>query len=102
MTKSHPKSEDSDTTDSSAREVYAAAFDRPVDPLAAFSDTFDGLPDPFEYFVENELTSRESISREGTVEVNRRAFRHWREYMETKNRHPACPNPDHVQGFIEE
>lgn len=102
MTDSWSHADGSATTESTPREVYAEAFDRSVDPLAEFSDTFDDLPDPFEYFVEKELTMRDSICREETIETYRRAFRHWREYMETQDRHPACPNPDHVQGFIEE
>lgn len=83
------------------REQFADAFDRPVDPLIEFSDTFQRLPDPFEYFMERVVTNRERIEDEGTYENYRRTYRQWRNHMASTNRHPACPNVEHVKSFIE-
>ena len=94
-------SEGSWSDTSARREAYADAFDRPADPLAEHSPKFEGVPDPFEYFIDASLRTRESISREVTIDGYRRTYRQWRDHMASTGRHPACPSPEHVGAFIE-
>jgi len=83
------------------REDFAQAFDRSADPLAQYSDVFFELPDPFEYYIDNVLLNKNGVEKEKTVEEYYRTYRQWKNHMEPTNRHPACPNPAHVSGFIE-
>ncbi|WP_434531166.1 tyrosine-type recombinase/integrase [Haloarcula sp. NS06] len=82
---------------------FASAFNQETDPLAQYSDQFQDLPDPFEYFIANVLNNRDSIEDPETLDHYRRTYRQWRKHIQaiTANRHPACPNPKHVQRFIE-
>jgi|GEM_PF-436510 len=89
------KSETSET-----RETFAKAFDRSADPLAEYSESFFDLPDPFEYFIESALKTRENITRDVTIRGYRRTYEQWRDHMSSTGRHPACPSPDHVSAFI--
>lgn len=85
-----------------AREEYAAAFDTEMDPLAELSPIFHGLPDPFDYFIENSVRSRDTISDPDTYGSYERTYRQWRGFIRdtTDNRHPACPRKEHVKKFI--
>lgn len=84
-----------------SREAYAEAFDQAADPLAQYSDIFNNLPDPFDYFIKTILEKKNDITVESTLEEYRRTYRQWRNHMEPTNRHPACPSPAHVKSFIE-
>lgn len=84
-----------------ARKQYADAFDQPADPLARYSDQFQNVPDPFEYFIDTVIENTKSIQSDHTVEEYRRTYRQWRNHMEPTSRHPACPSPHHVSTFIE-
>mgnify|MGYP000728305046 CR=1 FL=1 len=87
------------TTD--PREQFAHAFNRPVDPLAEYSDTFSQLPDPFEYFMDRVVENRERITSDGTYENYRRTYDQWSNHVSPTGRHPACPNVDLVKSFID-
>ena len=84
-------------------EAYAAAFDRNSDPLAKYSDQFNALPDPFDYFVDRVVKNRDAIDDPETYEHYYRTYREWQEYIlaTTENRHPACPSTEHVKRYIE-
>ena len=82
------------------RQKFAEAFDREVDPLGKYSDTFEQLPDPFEYYIERVVTNRDQITKAGTIEDYERTYRQFRSYMETTDRHPACPTIQQVKNFI--
>lgn len=103
-------SSDDTTTDSDpegqrddASAQYAEVFGQDDDPLAQYSDHFHNLPDPFVLFIENVLENRETIEMESTIDHYRRDYRQWSTHMEgtIDNRHPACPNTEHVKSFIE-
>jgi integrase len=88
------------TKDNTGRQELAAAFDRDLDPLAQYVETFESTDvDPFEVYVDERLSKKE-ISDSAVAEYHR-SFREWRTYMERVGRHPACPNEEHVKGFIE-
>lgn len=91
---SPPNSEDS-------RNAYAEAFNASADPLAQYSSQFYELPDPFEYYIETVIYNKTDVTTEKTIEEYRRTYRQWRSYMETTDRHPACPSTGHVSAFIE-
>jgi len=82
---------------------YADAFGRSNDPLAQYSDAFYKVPDPFAHFVKNVLENRDRIESEFTTTNYQRTYRQWRTHMESvaPDRHPACPNSQHVKSFIE-
>ena len=91
-------------TDPSAeaqREAIAAAFGRDLDPLAEFAEQLERVDDdldPFDLFIEFDLETRGLA--DFTIEDYRRVFDEWREHMIEENRHPACPNEEHVRRFI--
>lgn len=82
-----------------ARKELADAFDRNLDPLAEFEATFEetGI-DPFEVYKEERLSNKD-LSDAALGEYSR-SFRYWKEYIENRDRHAACPNEEHVKGFI--
>lgn len=85
----------------SLRERFAESFDRPDDPLAAYSDQFDEVAaDPFDYFIRTVVENRESVTTDTTIRSYERSFGQWQEHMSTTDRHPACPSPSHVRSFI--
>lgn len=86
-----------------AEQQYASAFDREIDPLGQYSQTFKRLPDPFELFISNVLHSRDTINDDDTILHYRRTYDQWRDHVAAiaPDRHPACPAPQHVQRFIE-
>lgn len=87
-------------TDSTARQELAKAFDRDLDPLSQYAGTFEGTKiDPFEVYEQERLATTDLS--DATVSEYKRTFRQWAEYMVREGRHAACPNEDHVKGFIE-
>jgi len=87
-------------TESDPRQELADAFDRELDPLKEYAKTFEQTDvDPFGVY-ERERLSTKDLS-EAAIGEYQRTFRHWKEYMERHDRHPACPNEDHVKGFID-
>lgn len=93
--------EDSSVTDS--RERIAEAFGRDVDPLSKHDAKFQQMESegiqPFEMFLDDII--RSSSRHESTIDEYERAIKHFKEYMESQGRHPACPNSTLVQGFAE-
>jgi len=87
-------------TDNSSRQQLAEAFDRDLDPLATFAETFEeqGI-DAFGIYKEERLSAKDIA--DATVGEYNRTFRQWRQFMERQGRHPACPNDTHVKEFIE-
>jgi integrase/recombinase XerD len=85
-------------TDEQRREL-AAAFGHPIDPLAAAEDGFveTGI-DPFALFRTEVLSPRDLAPL--TMRQFEMIFDEWREHMSRQGRHPACPNPDHVEAYI--
>jgi integrase/recombinase XerD len=86
-----------------ARRRIAEAFDRDVDPLAKHDETFKQMDsegiDPFEMFLDDVI--RDSSRRASTVDEYERAIDHFKQFMRTQGRHPACPNADLVQPFVD-
>lgn len=83
-----------------ARQELAQAFNRNLDPLAEFADTFEATDiDPFGVYADERLATKDLA--DATIGEYHRSFREWRTYMSRVDRHPACPNEDHVKGFIE-
>jgi integrase/recombinase XerD len=83
------------------REALAHAFDRTLDPLAEYETRFETHGsdiDPFALFVADVLDPRGLSS--GTLSGYRCTFRQWREHMADEDRHPACPNEEHVKSFV--
>lgn len=87
-------------SDNNARQELADAFGRELDPLEQYATTFEetGI-DPFEVYVEERLSTKD-ISDSAVGEYHR-TFREWKKHMSTVGRHPACPNEDHIKGFID-
>lgn len=82
------------------KKEVATAFDRSIDPLAAHASTFDQLTvDPFELFCTEVLAKQDRA--DGTWNEYDRTFRQWQSYMDSEDRHPACPNGTHVEGFVQ-
>lgn len=83
----------------SRREELATTFDLNLDPLAKFSDRFETIDiDPFELVIGGVIESRDLS--ENTVQGYQRTYRQWKTFMATQNRHPVCPNEEHVEGFV--
>lgn len=81
------------------RQQLADAFGREIDPLAAHAATLEEVGiDVFELFVEDVLEPKDLS--EDTLISYERTIRQWSEYMEEQGRHPACPNEEHVKGFL--
>ncbi|WP_435186912.1 tyrosine-type recombinase/integrase [Halobellus sp. EA9] len=87
----------------SDREALADAFDRELDPLAKYAETFEetGI-DPFEVFIEERIKPRQDSGNisDATVGEYHRTFREWCKFMNREGRHPACPDETYVKGFI--
>ncbi len=87
-------------SNNNARKELADAFGRELDPLAKYEPTFEETDiDPFDVYNEERLSTKE-VS-DSTVGEYHRTFREWKTYMSTQDRHPACPNEEHVKGFID-
>lgn len=82
------------------REAIADACGLSVDPLSKYANALASTDvDPFELFVSDVLSKR-SIAP-ATRSHFRSVFSQWEQHMATMNRHPACPNEEHVTRFIE-
>lgn len=81
------------------RRKLAAAFDQPVDPLVEAEAVFlETEVDPFELFRTEVLDSRNLAA--STYRHYEMIFSEWCDHMAGQGRHPACPNPDHVEAYI--
>lgn len=81
------------------RQTLAEAFDREIDPLAEYATTFDEVDiDVFAMFLKDVLEPESPT--ESTIDSYERSIREWTEFMEVQDRHPACPNEDHVKRFV--
>ncbi|WP_158057978.1 tyrosine-type recombinase/integrase [Halorussus halophilus] len=82
------------------RQRLAEAFDREIDPLAEYEQTFEAAGvDPFELFVSDVLNAKSIAPR--TRDDYHRLFKQWQAHMHEQGRHPACPNPRHLRSFID-
>ncbi|WP_123538190.1 tyrosine-type recombinase/integrase [Halosimplex salinum] len=87
-----------ETTADDQRAELAAAFDQELDPLAEYEVTFRQTDaDAFGLFTTEVLASRNITQR--THDGYDRVFRQWRAFMAKQDRHPACPNEEHVKAF---
>lgn len=87
------------TSPDAQRAALADAFDRPVDPLAEVEDGFlESGVDPFDLFRTEVLEERGLAS--STYRHFDMVFEEWQDFMEREGRHPACPNPEHVEAYI--
>lgn len=78
----------------------AAAFDRPSDPLADASAVFTETDvDPFAVY-RNEVIDEKDLAR-STHRNFAMLFEEWQDFMARQGRHPACPNADHVEAYID-
>jgi integrase/recombinase XerD len=82
------------------RHQLADAFDQPIDPLADAQSVFNALDvDPFELFLTDVLDARD------LAPSTRRHFEmiidEWEGFMTKRGRHPACPNAEHVEAYID-
>lgn len=79
----------------------ADAFGTTLDPLAEYEETFIANEiDPFAPFAENVLKPQGLHHHTFTQYVT--VFEEWTEWMERKDRHPACPSDEHVTRYIEQ
>lgn len=86
--------------DSETLQQVADAFGTTLDPLAEFENQFNQLDlNPFVPFDEEILQSQDLHT--DTLRHYRSVFDEWREFMEARNRHPACPKVSHPVQFIE-
>lgn len=77
----------------------ANAFDRDPDPLQQFEGTFEGLDvDPFKEYRKRVLIP--NGASKSTRDNYEYTFDHWKEFMQSTDRHPACPNDTHVKDFM--
>jgi integrase/recombinase XerD len=82
------------------KQQAAQQFGLETDPLAKYETKCESLPlDPFDAFLEEMEYGRGKD--EQTIQRKERVVRQWREWMGEQGRHPACPNEDHVKGFIQ-
>lgn len=85
----------------SDRQQLADAFNRNIDPLKEYEQQFAAIDvDPFELFVQDVLDVENPARR--TKKSYLLTVSQWSEYMDGEGRHPACPNENHVKGFVEE
>ena len=88
----------SEKTELSDEEKLAAARGVDIDPLLGEGEVFEETGvDPFEFYKRKDMDPTLS---QGTLYNHETAFQDWKEHMEDKDRHYACPNEDHVKGFI--
>lgn len=81
------------------RRKLADAFDREIDPLEEYQDTFEDIDvDPFELFIDERVVDRGLA--DATVGLYDRSFRNWKAFAEEAGRHPACPNKPLMKQFI--
>ena len=81
------------------RKSLADAFNREIDPLAKYTAKFEELNvDIFELFIRDILNPKDLS--QSTIDGYQRVIREWCEFMSDQNRHPACPNEEHVKQFI--
>lgn len=89
----------SDTDVTEQRKKLAAAFDRDLDPLEQFESKLATADvDPFDMFVGEVIDPENPDERTRTNYIS--TFKQWKAYMVEQGRHPACPNEQHVKGFI--
>lgn len=87
-------------TETDPRQELANAFGRELDPLAEYEPTFKQTDiDPFEVFNRERLSTKDLS--DSAIGEYYRTFREWRAFMDQQDRHPACPNENHVKGFIQ-
>ena len=88
----------------SVRKELAEAVGQSLDPLAEFEEQIEATfatqdIDPFDIATAEVVEARDLTER--TQNEYERVFRQWGKYMESQERHPACPNEKHVKSFIE-
>ncbi|WP_246308107.1 tyrosine-type recombinase/integrase [Halorarum salinum] len=73
-------------------------FDADMDPLEKYTEQFEVADvDPFEPFLRDVLGARDITER--TVRGYKTLWDQWCAHMDRQNRHPACPNAEHVKRF---
>jgi len=86
----------------SERKKIGEIFNRTADPLEEFNEGFreveEKYGDPFEKFLKEE---KEGNVASSTLNGYQQAFRHFREFMRSTDRHPACANTGHVVDFVQ-
>ncbi|WP_256393737.1 tyrosine-type recombinase/integrase [Natronoarchaeum rubrum] len=81
------------------RQQLADAFDQPIDPLADAQAVFDALDvDPFELFLTDVLDARDLAP--STRHHFEMIIDEWERFMARRERHPACPNAEHVEAYV--
>lgn len=88
----------------SARRAVAESFGRTLDPLAEFEEQLEAAfaqldSGPLD-IVESEVVDSRDLTERTRNEYDR-VFSQWRDHMQRKGRHPACPSEKHVHDFIE-
>lgn len=82
-----------------AKQQLAAGFGRTTDPLAEYESIFKQADaDPLDLYIE-EIVEPRNLDGD-TMGYYHCVLRQWRKWMTRQARHPACPNEDHVLGFI--
>jgi integrase/recombinase XerD len=80
-----------------ARDAIADVFDADTDPLEQYESRFDDVAvDPFAPF--RDVLEQRDLA-ETTKAGHERVWRQWCARMDQMDRHPACPNEDHVRAF---
>lgn len=87
-----------------ARQLAAQRFGKDLDPLEEHDTLFNELADaedaldPFA-LVHSKVYEPADLA-ERTLESYGTAISQWKEYMESVDRHPACPSDQHVRSFV--
>lgn len=89
------------TSESHTLEQVGEITGKTADPLKQHNSDFKEIEnkvgDPFQIFLEEEKAGNIRPSTEAEYE---RAFRHFREFMSSNDRHPACARTSHVVDFV--
>lgn len=83
------------------KQKIADTLGTDTDPLAKHEAALKKIDDdePFELFLEERI--RNSGKKSKTVRDYTVIIDQWKSYMQRHERHPACPNKDHIKGFVE-
>lgn len=84
------------------RQEIADALGTDTDPLAQYDaelQTRLGDDKAFDLFLEDRVYGNGKKPK--TVRSYERVVEQWKAYMERHDRHPACPNKDHIKGFAD-
>lgn len=82
-----------------AYDKFGDAFDQKEDPLQQFDERFKSInQDPLEIYNETKLRSKDVTEKYCDSQV--RYINRYKSFMDTVDRHPACPSIQHIGKYI--